>query len=510
MSTEKELSVIRFKREGVCDVSAEVTLEDYRTDVKRILSCRETVLSPSKYISKGEIELEGSVCYRIIYLGTDNRLYGVEHSEDYSIVCKADGESTANGVRDITAVWSEGVSARLLSPRKFAIRNRICSKSAVTGTAEKEDCVTERFVPSSCESMTKQITAYDSISLGGEVIELCDEYIPRSDGERIISADCSLFVSDVHAEDGRLVVRGELTVDILACNDEGFELPYTVRRKLPFTQETEHIDITKGAKVNASGFCTGLKVVPEDARVLITAYCTLEYTLSYANEEFVCTDAFSPTSKLKLTEGRLGYFGTVLPQNGNLSISASPQLSELGVAPTRTAIVATGGAYVTDLAVNRDNGKGTIIGECRFSAVFGDDSGESVEFEAKDIIVPFRYEFPFDICGEPSLYCQSPTLSRISLRSDGEKAAVDCELALSFVAVCECEEGVITDISIGEALERDASSVRILYPQSGETLWSLAKSTSTRVCKLCETNGIQYDSRTSKVQTLDGRRFIII
>ena len=57
MSTEKELSVIRFKRDGVCDVNAEVTLEDYKTEIKRILCCKETLSAPSKYTSKSVIEL---------------------------------------------------------------------------------------------------------------------------------------------------------------------------------------------------------------------------------------------------------------------------------------------------------------------------------------------------------------------------------------------------------------------------------------------------------------------
>ena len=57
MSTEKELSVIRFKRDGVCDVNAEVTLEDYKTEIKRILCCKETLSAPSKYTSNSGLEL---------------------------------------------------------------------------------------------------------------------------------------------------------------------------------------------------------------------------------------------------------------------------------------------------------------------------------------------------------------------------------------------------------------------------------------------------------------------
>ena len=120
MSTEKELSVIRFKRDGVCDVNAEVTLEDYKTEIKRILCCKETLSAPSKYTSKSGIELEGNVRYRLLYVGTDNRLYSTEHSEEYEISCSADGDGKGDNIRDLTAVWSDGVSVRLLSPRKFS------------------------------------------------------------------------------------------------------------------------------------------------------------------------------------------------------------------------------------------------------------------------------------------------------------------------------------------------------------------------------------------------------
>ena len=510
MSTEKELSVIRFKRDGVCDVNAEVTLEDYKTEIKRILCCKETLSAPSKYTSKNGIELEGNVRYRLLYVGTDNRLYSTEHSEEYEISCSADGDGKGDNIRDLTAVWSDGVSVRLLSPRKFSLKNKICSRSAINCSPEKEECVTERFIPTECESLTSRITTADTVSIGGDIIELCDEYIPRSDTERVIFSDCSIFISDVHADDGRITARGELVAEILACDEEGFEMPHTVRRKIPFTQETEHPDVRKGCRINALGTCTELKVTPEDSRVLINAYCSLEYTVACMSEERVCTDAFSPERTLKLTEGKLRFFGSVSPQNGNLSISTSIPLSELGIAPSRMALTACGTAYVTDFTVNSESGKGAILGECKFSAVFLDDTSDIPEYEAKDISVPFRYEFPFDTCGAPALYCHSPSLSRISLRSDGEKAALDCELSLSFIAVCENEISVISDITQGDARVTDESCIRILYPQKGETLWSLAKSTSTKVKRMCEINGLSLEGQTSMTQSLENCKFIII
>lgn len=510
MATEKDLSVIRFKKDGVCDINTEITLEDYKTDIKKILSCKESVSAPSRYTSKNGIELEGSVSYRVLYLGTDNRLYSTTFSEDYGISCKAESEITGDNIRDLTAVWSEGTSVRLLSPRKFAIRNKISSRSALASSMEKEDCVTERFIPSECESQTSLVSASEPVSIGGDIIELCDEYIPRNDTERIISSDCSLFISDVHADDGKISVRGELIIDILACDDSGFEMPYTIRRKLPFSQEAEHPDAQKGCRASASGVCTELKIQPEDSRVLINAYCTLDYTVSCVTEEHVCTDTFSPSSVLKLTESKLKYFSSVSPSNGNISISTALPLSDVGVSPSRGALTACGTAYVTEFTVNEENGKGTIVGECRFSAIFYDDTNEVPEYEAKEIPVPFKYEFPYDACGSSALYSSNPSLSRITLRSDGEKVALDCELSLNFTAVCENEINVISDITAGEKRTHDSSCIRILYPQSGETLWSLAKSTSSRIKHVCEINGLPFDGQSASVQSLESCKFIII
>ena len=510
MATEKELSVIRFKKDGVCDINTEITLEDYKTDIKKLLWCKETVMTPSKFASKNGIELEGNVGYKVLYLGTDNRLYSTSFAEEYEISRKADSDTAGDNVNDLSAVWSEGASVRLLSPRKFSLRNKICSHSALTSSIEKEDCVTERFIPSECESQKHLLSTAGAISIGGEPIELADEYIPKSDTERIISSDCSLFISDVRADEGRISVRGELTVDILACDDDGFEMPYAIRRKLPFSQETEHPDVKKGCRISASGVCTELKVTPEDSRVLISAYCTLDYTVSCFAEESVCTDTFSPTSVLKLTENTLRYFGSAVPSNGSISISTSLPLSEVGASPSCNALTACGTAYVTEFSTNAESGKGIIFGECKFRVIFFDDTSEIPEYDAKDVAVPFRYEFPYDTCGEADLYCSNPTTSRITVRSDGEKLALDCELSLVFVAACECEIRVISDITAGEKKTRDGSCIRILYPQSGETLWSLAKSTSSRVKHICEVNGLPQNVPPSSEQSLASFRFIIV
>ncbi len=207
MANEKDLSVIRFKKEGSHDISSEVTLEDYKTEIKRILYCKEKVSAPSKYTSKDGIELEGTVCYRILYLGADNRLYSTECSEEYTLSGSYDGEALGDDIHDLTAIWSEGVTARLLSPRRFSLRNRICFRTALTSPMEKEDCVTEEFIPTECEFLASREECANASTLGGDIIELCDEYIPRSDTERIISSDSTVFISDVHSDDGKASVR---------------------------------------------------------------------------------------------------------------------------------------------------------------------------------------------------------------------------------------------------------------------------------------------------------------
>ena len=510
MANEKDLSVIRLKKECSYDVNSEVTLEDYKTDVKRILYCKENVFAPSKYTSKDGIELEGTVCYRILYLGTDNRLYSTECTEEYTLNGKCDGEMAGEDVCDLTAVWSDGVTVRLLSPRKFSLKNKICSRSVLTSRHEKEDCVTEEFIPSECEFRASKALCATATTFGGDVLELCDEYIPRSDTERIICSDATVFISDVHSDDGKVSLRGELIVDVLACDDTGYEMPYVIRRKIPFTQETEHSDIRKGAKISASGSCSELKIQPEEARVLINAYCTVEYCVIATSEESICTDAFSPLHALKLTNNKIKYVGSAYSSNGNISISTSKPLSEIGVSPSSSVLTAVGVASVSDLSVNRESGKCAVWGECRFKVIFFDDAGEEAEYEAKEISVPFRYEFAYEADGEPSLYCSDASLSRTSVRSDGEKVALDSELSLAFTVASEIEKDVISDITVGEKKPAEDACIRIIYPQNGETLWSIAKKTSARISHICEANGICREDNAQDTTSVTSCRFVII
>lgn len=510
MANEKDLSIIRFKKENSFDINSEITLEDYKPDIKKLLHCKETVLAPSKYVSKDGIELEGTVNYGVTYLGTDNHLYSTSFTEEYSLSGRSENGIRGDDISDHTVVWSEGVTLRLLSPRKFSLRNKILSRSLLTSTMEKDDCVSERFIPSECEYQTFTAKGITTFSASGEIVELCDEYIPRSDTERIISSEASVFISDVHADDGRISVRGELIADILACDDEGFEMPYTVRRKIPFSQETEHPDVCKGDKLSASGICTELKVLPEESRVLICAYCCFDYSFSKITEESVCTDAFSPLHALKLTDSKIRYVRSAHSANGNISISTSYPLADIGISPSFTGIYAIGSANVTDFSSSAENGKGTIFGECKFRTVFYSDTNEIPEYESKDVTVPFKYEFSFESTGEQSLWCSNPTLSRISLRTDGEKLAIDAELSVTFTVICESERAVISDITVGEKKKEPDNCIRIVYPQKGETLWTLAKKTSTRISHICKSNGIQKNDQPSSPDSLASCRFLLI
>lgn len=516
MAYENELMLMRYRKEGVCELNEEFTLSDYQTDIRRVLRWNETVLPPSKYIGPDGTDLGGTVNYNILYLGTDNKLYSAAFVGDYGITMRTDDTLVIDEQSDLCFVRAEGITARQLSPRKLSLRGRICAELFAFGNAEKSECMTERFIPDGYEALTDKVQYMNIARTGGEVLELEDEYISELgiDSERVILSEGKVFISEVICSDGNVTVRGELIADILSCNDNGEEIPHLTRRKIPFSKEMECPQSTRDSLAFANGICTEINAQPEESRIAIKAYCLLESTILSSNEETVCLDMYSPQTRISAKENTFRTASPVLCGNGNLSVNGAFNGSDLGLSGSERIICAFGNASAEKLSFAESNGRAVLTGNCRFRIVTVDDTEDIPETDVKEATLPFRYEFngKAEIPKDPDSlhYSADVKLSRVSARFDGERAGIDAELSVALIAFAEEEHTAVCDAVSGEALIKESNALRIIYPQSGDTLWKIAKETNSKISALCAANGISLPEKASDSRSLECCKYIII
>ena len=79
MNHMEEMMAPRFTM-PLCDrtvnteINGEYTLPDYQPEIRRLLNVGLTVLPPAKYVGAGGVELNGTVEYRVLYVGGDGGL----------------------------------------------------------------------------------------------------------------------------------------------------------------------------------------------------------------------------------------------------------------------------------------------------------------------------------------------------------------------------------------------------------------------------------------------------
>ena len=112
--------------------TTEFSLPEYLGEVGKLLWVRPTVQLPSGFLSAGTAEYAGRITYRVLFVGTDGKLYGAEQEESYSfsLPCEAAGLDRVSVLPEV-----DTVIARVLGPRKLSVRCRM--RAEIVGYAEK-------------------------------------------------------------------------------------------------------------------------------------------------------------------------------------------------------------------------------------------------------------------------------------------------------------------------------------------------------------------------------------
>ena len=113
-------------------VSPEFILPDYQPEIKRLLRVRALPLPVDQYIGGSAAEFSGAVEFQALYAAEDGSLWCVTRREDYRLSCpfEADGGfDLSDGIVCDVKTDVEGVSGRVLAPRKLTARCRVRTAS---------------------------------------------------------------------------------------------------------------------------------------------------------------------------------------------------------------------------------------------------------------------------------------------------------------------------------------------------------------------------------------------
>lgn len=480
------------------EVTSEFVLPDYRPEIKRLLRVKAVLLPIDKYIGGSAAELSGTVEFQALYAAADGSLWCVTQREDYRLSCPIDLDpdfSTSGGLVCDAKIDAENATGRVGAPRKLTARCRVHAKVRTLADRTLAEGIPQEDADS-VERMTGTVTAARVFTGESAPATFSEEILldGRDVPVRVISADGEVFPSEVNADLGAVVCRGEICLSLL-CVAEAEELPpvdgtpsidgandcvpalaavpYTVARHLPFTVEIPVDGADAACAVCAWGSCSEIAVTVEDGRILCDVTCVLS-ARAERNEEVTYTrDLFSTVRECEPVFHRVPTARSLVCRNGNFSLTATKPLSEVGIRPDAQVIDAD--AQIACFAPERAKGSFVLPGTARFRVLLRTPDGEysSVEFD-----VPFRYETPIagDLSDETPVV-GDPLVRAVmtKARVDGEKIGVETELAVAMSLHGTGEVSALCDLRSGEPVPRQGAACVICYPSVSDTLWTVAK-----------------------------------
>ena len=450
------------------EVSGDFTIPDYLPELRKLLSVSERVLPPAKYVSSSGVECNGSIDYKILYVGADGGLYSADLSTEYELKTPIEngGSELTAGTAVTVSTVSEGMNTRITAPRRVNIKNRLCSRIKAYGQA---DTGGEPYGDSEDGRLQKLYaeTEFSSIyPLSSDPIELEEEIGGLFEDSRVISADAVIFANDIRRSSEGLDVSGDVVLKLLACRDTG--KAEAITKKLPFRGTLECDEPMSDALYSLWGSVTDINVDVGEGKALCKLSMILSATCVRNAVGRYVADVYSTERECECEKDTLPLPICLSCSVGNFSQSERLTLSETGL-PEGATVIDTIGDVIFD-GCESLGGRYAFSGKSKYTVLWEKDG----EYGAIDVELPLRYEvegtaaesFSFDACGDV-ISCRA--------RADGDTLSLDAEIAVATDVFGQNRATVVNGVRFGDPHKKRKSRMVVYYPAAGESLWDVAK-----------------------------------
>lgn len=495
----------------------EYTLPDYLPEMRKLLRIETRLLPTGQYVGNNRVEMTGTTVHTVIYSDGEGRLSSAVLNGDYRFAVPLSAEGD---VQVLVESRPERVSYRLGGPRRLSIRTGISSNvrllpETVVGGEELPD-KTEGF-----ERLMGVETVCDIRRVYGEGVTLDDQCRLdglRPDEVRSVAGDATVFVREARPQVDGIYCSGEVWAKVLYVSETGdSEFPETVWRKIPF--DVMIPDAAGAGNALVRGYCTSFDVDAEDdglgnCQLIIRMQLDFEGA-SYTNREIAYVrDMYARHAHESLVRESfpLARFHGCATQN--FTVSGSTPMEEAWAGARAVDAFVTPENMVLEAGDNRVK----ISGDCRVEAILrlpSVDGEGTPQYERAEFVFPVKMELDGKVTvPEGADVPFSCNFLGGQMRLDGQSLRMDGEMAVSLAVL---EPKTVTTVTKAETVEgeetgRSAGDVIVAYPDSGETLWSVAKRYRADLQKLMQFNQIpeRFTEEPDAPSSIDGMSSLLI
>ncbi|MBQ2718715.1 MAG: LysM peptidoglycan-binding domain-containing protein [Clostridia bacterium] len=500
-------------REAItAEAGVEHTLPDYMPEVRKLLRIDARAIPSGRYVEDGRCEFSGIVAYTVVYTDGEGHLSAVSLNGDYTVTCRLGGMGApAAATADIEV---ESTVCRLGGPRRIHLRSTLRCRPHLVERTELTppdtagyECLSRPVLHRrTLTAETGEMAIYDSLSVAGLT----------PDEVRPLFCDGSFQPTECRAADGAVTLRGYANVRVVALGREGAPLGFSSR--IPVERELSLEGAAAGDVPLVVGRPTTLSVRATSdgeggTRLELDGAVECEVRIIKNTESTPLLGLYSTACPTELTtrthtvERSLGSaVGSYTVSGSTAAVGEERAATVLDVAPTATVrkVIAEGGRAV-------------VLGDVKLGLLLsGVPTGEDTEVPCFSVeyVHPFRIESELSVpAGSDVRYecCVNAVSSRARIEDTGY--ATDTELSLALTAYAPTPLTVVEGVRplTDTPYPTRESSITVVYPEEGDSLWSVGERYHTTVAALTASNRLGEEERfPADPETLSGVGYLLV
>lgn len=506
-------------------LSFEYVLPDYEPTVKRVMLSGARLMPNEKIVLGDGVTLSGSVEYRMVYQSVDDELSSLTFSVPYE--CTLSAEEGA--LRHLDNVTLSSFSCMPSGPRRVLAKGEICAAVQSVGYEEMTLLGGEEDLFTLCESFPYSAFLYSS----DEEREYAETVGELSDtGASVLYSDAALRIDEARPMKDGILVSGKCLISALVSENTKARQLSTEILFEEFLPMGSTLNENSSVRCEASIRSLALDVQADEGVCSLVANARVGFFATVAEPQQISMplDAYSTSCEIRPVFGQrvlVNERGCCVYKD-TLEMKVMPE--EADPVPMSDILYASACARIVECTPVKDAVEITL--KLALSLVGTDQSatdtaaGEEVAADAQPSstvgagYVRERAEETFTLAvpmkgAHPMMKAKASTPGAFCVNAFVEDGVFKVCTEVSF-EVSLCEE-ICVQVCVGaerdeSPLEKNEDEVCIVFVDSSDTLWSLAKENHARIDDILKENpGVSCDANSwNSKASLAGVKYVLV
>lgn len=465
-------------------VEGEVLVPDYYPGVMRIIRTEATPFIQSKTVREGKVDIEGSVGFRVIYVCENGTLQSFNTAMPFSQNIDTKSENLA--LCTVTAQTAYA-STRALNPQKLYFKATV---SVFADAIQESDVATVRRSEEKNDiyMLTDMLPTISVLLNVQKTVRAADEINVNKKVTQIIRHDATVCETERRVNNGKLIIKGDLSIKVIYVNAETSGIETTVQ-KTGFSQVFDVKDIDENgvfdinceiSEINVSLSTNSAETdstIVYDSEICISA-------IAYKNsEEEICLDVFSSENELNISKDTV---------SGQKILNVKKEFS------VRDTLSVGNYKKVHDVSVTASLEKAEYMAESGIMAVSGDIhclilyTDAENDYVSTEKLIPFEVRLPAEAGGNAAVAkCSTNINAGVFADVDDKNIEMRIEAVCFGTITVLNPQQIIVNVENGERkTQRRDAGITIYYAEKDESVFSIAKRYSVDPENIKRTNGV--------------------